>query len=430
MYSTLLNRYIQDPDSFDHNFDLGNHYFSIGQTATAVSFYLRAAERTNLGNLQYECMLKAGICFAKQGTRNNSVTGMFQHAISLLPTRPEGYFLLSRFYERTEQWFLGYTMASIGWEVSTEDHSPLLTDVEYPGKYGILFEKAVLSWWCGLCDESRDLFKQVLYKYPVEKQYKESCINNLKFLQSWKTPEQFPSPMNTKEIELEKISSELVTYKQEDIKNLKVNFKNSHLIKNNYSEALQDLFVITALDGKSNGTYVEVGSGFPFFGNNTYLLESQFNWKGLSFDVIEESVERYAQDRKNPSLQLDARYIDYDKLFSELGFDKDIDYLQLDTDPPSTTYAVLTRIPFYKYRFAVITYEHDYYCDKSKSYRDKSRKYLNSLGYSLVVGNVAPSPGKPFEDWWVHPDLVNIGRLSSLVEVTQEEVDIFNFLKK
>jgi tetratricopeptide (TPR) repeat protein len=207
-YTQLLSKYVQNPSSFENNFDLGNYYYSIGQTATAVSFYLRAAERTNLARHQYECMLKAGTCFALQGTRNNSVTGMYQHAIALMPTRPEGYFLLSRFYERTEQWFLGYTFASIGWNLATEDHPPLLTDVEYPGKYGLLFEKAVTGWWCGLCDESRELFKEVLYKYPIEESYKESCINNLKFLNSWKTPEQFPSAMNTREIELVRSSNE------------------------------------------------------------------------------------------------------------------------------------------------------------------------------------------------------------------------------
>jgi len=421
-YKQLLDKYVKDPSSFNNNFDLGNYYYIKGQTATAVSFYLRAAERTSSAHLQYECMLKAGTCFALQGTRNNSVTGMYQHAIALLPTRPEGYFLLSRFYERTEQWFLGYTLAAIGWEVTTEDHPPLITDVEYPGKYGLLFEKAVTGWWCGLCDESRELFKEVLYKYPIGDTYKESCIKNLKFLNSWKTPDQFPSAMNTKEIELEKASKDLTIFTQEDIKKLKLNFKNSHIVQNNYSEAFQDLFVLTALNGKLNGTYVEVGAGFPFYGNNTYLLESQFEWRGVSLDVIEESIERYAQDRNNTALLLDARHIDYGNLFTSLGYGTDIDYLQLDTDPPSITYDVLTRIPFYKYKFAVITYEHDYYNDESKSYRDKSRKYLQGLGYKLIVGNIAPSEGKPFEDWWVHPDLVDVERLSKILEIEKDEV--------
>jgi len=46
-FTALLSRYIKDPTNFNNNFNLGNYYYSIGQTATAVSFYLRAAERTN-----------------------------------------------------------------------------------------------------------------------------------------------------------------------------------------------------------------------------------------------------------------------------------------------------------------------------------------------------------------------------------------------
>ena len=421
-YNILLKKYVQNPLDFNNNFDLGNFYFSEGQTATAVSFYLRAAERTSSVHLQYECMLKAGTCFALQGTRNNSVTGMYQHAIALLPTRPEGYFLLSRFYERTEQWFLGYTLASIGWEVTTENHPPLITNVEYPGKYGLLFEKAVTAWWCGLCDESRDLLREVLFKYPLEEIYRTSCINNLKNLNSWKKPEHFSLPMKSKESELVEANKNLQIFNQGDIRKLKIGFKNSHIVKRNYSEAFQDLFVLTALDGKLNGTYVEIGAGYPFYGNNTYLLESEFEWKGVSLDIDKEFIERHIQDRKNPALLLDGRHLNYDRLFIELGYETDIDYLQLDTDPPSITYEILTRIPFHKYRFAVITYEHDYYNDESKSYRDKSRKYLQGLGYKLIVGNIAPTKGKPFEDWWVHPDLVDVNRLKRILQVDSEEL--------
>ena len=37
-YTQLLSKYVQNPSSFENNFDLGNYYYSIGQTATAVSF--------------------------------------------------------------------------------------------------------------------------------------------------------------------------------------------------------------------------------------------------------------------------------------------------------------------------------------------------------------------------------------------------------
>jgi hypothetical protein len=62
----------------------------------------------------------------------------------------------------------------------------------------------------------------------------------------------------------------------------------------------------------------------------------------------------------------------------------------------------------------VITYEHDYYVDVSRTYRDKSREYLKSKGYKLVVSNVSPTTWSSFEDWWVHPDLIPKKRIKQI----------------
>ena len=64
-------------------------------------------------------------------------------------------------------------------------------------------------------------------------------------------------------------------------------------------------------------------------------------------------------------------------------------------------------IPFEQFKFGVITYEHDHYVDITRSYRFKSRKYLESMGYELVVSDVSPDGVSTFEDWWVHPELVS-----------------------
>lgn len=64
-------------------------------------------------------------------------------------------------------------------------------------------------------------------------------------------------------------------------------------------------------------------------------------------------------------------------------------------------------IPLDKYKFAVITLEHDYYADITKLYRDASREYLLSKGYKLAVTNISPNDNCPYEDWWIHPDLID-----------------------
>ncbi len=55
----LINNFIVDPNNPENNFILALYYDSLGQTASAVSYYLRTAERTNDDLLKYECLLKS-----------------------------------------------------------------------------------------------------------------------------------------------------------------------------------------------------------------------------------------------------------------------------------------------------------------------------------------------------------------------------------
>lgn len=178
----LLNNFIQNPESPENNFYLGTYYDSIGQSASAVSYYLRAAERSQSELIKYQCVLRAGLCFNHQGCRNTTVKGLFQHALAISPTRPEGYFLLSRFYENEKNYHDAYLIASIGEKVAEKNPEPLLLNVEYPGFYGILFEKAVSSWWVGLCNESRNLLEDLYENYELDEIHKQAVENNLQRL--------------------------------------------------------------------------------------------------------------------------------------------------------------------------------------------------------------------------------------------------------
>ena len=110
------------------------------------------------------------------------------------------------------------------------------------------------------------------------------------------------------------------------------------------------MFVLTALNGKKCGTYLEIGSSDPFKNNNPALLETKFDWTGLGIEYDEQMVNRYKDSRKNPVLLMDALLIDYNKLLNKYFPNvKHIDYLQLDIDPPQNTYDVLLSITFNKY---------------------------------------------------------------------------------
>lgn len=416
----LLELYINSPYCSRINFYMAVYYHGIGQTASAISYYLRAAERAEEDLLRYECLLRAAICFESQGCRNNSVEGMLQHAVALMPQRPEGYFYLSRFYERTQKWFNGYLIASIGEKVSCKYVSPLKEKLDYPGFYGIIFEKAICSWQTGLCEDSRNIFKYLSIYEPLDTSHRKAVIDNLKKLNYWTDESSLLSVYKSKDQELEASKDNLNLYYSENYNNLKHKFFNSRKINRNYSEAFQDIFILTLLDGKENGTYLEIGSGYPFYGNNTYLLESEFNWKGISLDIEPESSERYFRDREAISICTDAKEINYTYLLESCGMPKNIDYLQLDCDPPSVTYDILYKIPFDKYKFAIITYEHDYYKDETKSYKQKSRDFLKSKGYELVLSNISNKENSDFEDWYIHPELVNLEIVNKIKNIDQE----------
>ncbi len=382
----LLKIYIDNPDDPVANFNLGLFYEQHGQTASAVSYYLRTAERTYLTSIVYESILRAAICFDKQGTRNYTVKGLLQHSVALEPTRPEGYFLLSRYYERKEEWSESYMISTIGQQVCKFDHPPLHTYVDYPGEYGVLFQRAIASWWCGLCDEARGILLNLRYNYKMDDTHRNAVDYNLNNLGiGGKT---------------------IVNYTDSDYLKLKHKFPGSKEIKTNYSESYQDLFILSVLNGKKNGTYLEIGAGHPFYGNNTALLEKDFGWKGVSLDLDQSFIDQFFEKRENVALLRDAITMDYDDLLSGMDLGPEIDYLQIDCDPPEVSFEILKKIPFEKYKFAVITFEHDAYHD-DKNIKEKSRKLLKSFGYEMIFDEVSFDGKNSYEDWWVHPKLVD-----------------------
>lgn len=192
--------------------------------------------------------------------------------------------------------------------------------------------------------------------------------------------------------------------------NINPNNKNFHFerkIGNRiyYSQACQDLFVLSMLNFKKKGTYIEIGGAHPFESNNTYILEKYYNWSGFSVEYDESLVNEYNTYRDNICLQVDATKFDYESEIQKMELPAQIDYLSIDIDPSENTYMALLKLPLARYRFSVITYEHDRYTSGDQ-YMNLSRKYLNSNGYQLVVENVKCF-GRDFEDWWVDPIVVD-----------------------
>lgn len=262
-----------------------------------------------------------------------------------------------------------------------------------------LFEKSTLYLRDGDEDGARKIFQLLIHKYNQELNSTQKEHITKEVLRLGCGP-----------IEICRVPYNSKTTK------LRYEFANYELIEHNYSQVAQDLFVLIINDGKKNGTYLEIGSGDPFHLSNTALLELKFGWFGKGIEWNQDLANRHKTNRKNEVMCVNALTVDYEKLLSSISNDGIVDYLQLDCEPSNVTYEVMKMINFNKFKFRVITYEHDHYVDVSQLYRNKSRKFLQENGYLLAVNDVSPTNWCNFEDWWIHPDLIDKETMEKIID--------------
>ena len=371
-----LETFINEPYNADAAFDLAEHYFLNGHYASAMSFYLRTAEYSQNTDKTYEALLMVANSLATLKRRPVTELSLWLNALNFEPGRPEAYLFLSEYYEKQKNYHQMYSYAIMG----LRNHiyaKPITPNVGYEGGYQLGFQRAVAAWWIGRGKEAREIFLELVANANIlSDKYKKLVQANIISVGSG------PDPF----LRYHKGLHEQLMYK----------FPGSETIVKNFSQTYQDIFTLTMLNGKNNGTYFEIGAADPFHGNNTALLE-KWGWTGTSLEILEHEVNKFKQQRKNEIILCDATKFDYSILKGH------IDYLQVDCEPPGTTYDILTMLPWDQCTFGVITYEHDYYTDMTKSFREKSRKFLLSKGYMLIASNISPNNDCPYEDWWIHP---------------------------
>ena len=202
-------------------------------------------------------------------------------------------------------------------------------------------------------------------------------------------------------------------YKKEMFNNLKYNFYGAGNIQQSYAQCLQDMFVLSVLNGKRNGFYLEIGANQPVFINNTYLLESQFGWQGISVDIDPQCQSMFrSSGRKSNFILSDALVVDYEKEMIKNNFPKQVDYLSLDIEPIEQTFNCLKKLPLDTFRFSVITFETDFYGPTDRNLaervRKESREILTNKDYVLIAGNISNMDDQhPFEDWYIDGRVFN-----------------------
>ena len=185
-----LDNYILNPRDGMVNFKLANEYFSIGQYAGAMSYYLRCAEISNDKDLVYESLLNSWTCMKNVEGRPIFERGQLMTTIAQSPDRPEAYYFICNWLEihgnksfnsNEEKFHQMYLYACIGIN-NIENHKEFLYFKEYPGYYGLMFYKGFAAWQIGKLKESEEIFIDLYNNHKLDKDFKQYVYNNIKNL--------------------------------------------------------------------------------------------------------------------------------------------------------------------------------------------------------------------------------------------------------
>jgi FkbM family methyltransferase len=208
-------------------------------------------------------------------------------------------------------------------------------------------------------------------------------------------------------------------------------------LNKSHSQLNQDLFVLSQLNFKKGGYFVEFGATDGVELSNTYLLEMEFDWSGilaepakywhkklkdnrkanieyscvwkntgsvLSFNEIEipelstlldfSSNDSHHSSRKRGKTY-EVKTISLLNLLQKYNAPKIIDYLSLDTE--GSEYEILENFDFSEYQFRIITCEHNF-----TPMRDKINNLLTRNGYKRVLSTISE-----FDDWYIKESLIS-----------------------
>lgn len=385
----LLNDVVLDYQNPDKIYELAKEYDRLEQGAGAFSWYLRAADMSpgetwDQRWLQYKCMILSAFIYDRQRNRDHSTEGLLEIAIETMPERPEAYYFLSKFKQERNEWRKSMIYANIA--ISQIENGSLEkapdNDLEYPGDNALRLLYARARWKTDGRDSSKNLAFDLKYKRKLNPDLDKEVTELL-------DSHGYPSTLK---------------YDWVDGNRFKYEFSSLNNIEHNYSRHFQDMFVLACLDGKENGTFIELGSGHPELFNNTLLLEKEFGWKGISVDNSERMCHIFSRNRNTNIVLDDVSKMDFGSLFKQNCLEQRIDFLRINAEYASLT--ALQNMPFQKYEFNVIQFQHNAVW-WGPEFRESSRKILSQLGYILFVPDVGVDPKSPYEDWWVHPEIAN-----------------------
>ena len=190
------------------------------------------------------------------------------------------------------------------------------------------------------------------------------------------------------------------------------------------SQVRQDTFVDKLLN-KDEGFFLDIGAGTGGLApqhagdfSNTYFFEHYRGWNGIAIDYDRAWYDAVKDARPDTVYCEDLLEVNINEFLESIGCQENIDYISLDVD--DAQWKVFNEFDWSKYRFKVLTLEHNLYqsldsCEFTRNSPDymkkiaseyhRYRKILKQHGYKILWGNVELNGYGPIEDWWVSEDI-------------------------
>ena len=203
------------------------------------------------------------------------------------------------------------------------------------------------------------------------------------------------------------------------------------LLSKSKSQLRQDVFVLTETNYKREGFFVEFGATNGIYLSNTYLLETEYAWKGILAEPAKVWSGNIRENRPNSSIETlcvwkdsistlvfnetelaelstvdtfsendmhkdsrlngkkyEVKTISLVDLLKKHNAPKNIDYLSIDTE--GSEYEILSSFDFNEYNIQIITVEHN-----NTSQRALIFSLLSSHGYTRKYERISD-----FDDWY------------------------------
>jgi FkbM family methyltransferase len=200
-----------------------------------------------------------------------------------------------------------------------------------------------------------------------------------------------------------------------------------NLLDQSHAQLRQDLFALSQVGFKRNGFFVEFGATNGRTHSNTWLLESQFGWRGILAEpariwhdelksnractidtrCVWKASDEVLKFTETPRLEnssissltkptrklrgttYDVTTITLNDLLETHDAPAVIDYMSVDTE--GSEFDILGALNFDRWSFRAISVEHNY-----APQRDDIKTLLESEGYTQVMKSISR-----FDDWYV-----------------------------